>query len=108
MAELIDKRKLVEAMVLSHAAHANNSREASLLNRDLRIVMEQQTTTEAEIRAKAIDEFAECLSLGISESLIWGMLADFSKDKAIDYTSEKIVDYVIDTAKEIAEQLKEE
>ena len=59
MAELIKKTELVEAMTLSHTAHANNSREASLLNRDLRIVMEQPTVTEAEIRNKAIDEFTK-------------------------------------------------
>lgn len=59
MAELINKLDLLEVMALSHKAHANNSREASLLDRDLRIVLEQPTTTEAEIRAKAIDEAIE-------------------------------------------------
>ena len=59
MAELIKKTELIEALVLSHTAHANNSREASLLNRDVRIVMEQPVTTEAEIRAKAISDFLQ-------------------------------------------------
>ena len=65
-------------------------------------------TTEAEIRAKAQREIVEQLELELSESIIWSMLADFSKDKTFDYTSEKIVDYVIGTAKRVAEQLKGE
>ena len=54
----------------------------------------------------AIDDFAENISLEISESLIWGMIADCFKYKNLNDTSDKIVDYVINTANEIAEQLK--
>ena len=57
-------------------------------------------------RNKAIDDFAENISLEISESLIWGMIADCFKHKNMNDTSDKIVDYVISTANEIAEQLK--
>jgi hypothetical protein len=60
--------------------------------------------TEAEIRAKAIEEFAECLSLGISESLIWGMLPVDCKEGV----SDEIVEYVLNAIKVVAEQLKEE
>lgn len=59
-----------------------------------------------EIRAKAIDEFVEKLSLEISESIIWDMLATMSKNGSLSDTSDKIVDYVIETSKKIAEQLK--
>ena len=59
--------------------------------------------TESEIRAKAYTEVVEKLELEISESLIWGMLPVDCKDSV----SEEIVDYVISTAKQIAEQLKE-
>ena len=55
---------------------------------------------------KAVDDFAENISLEISESLIWGMIADCFKHKNMNDTSDKIVDYVISTANEIAEQLK--
>ena len=55
---------------------------------------------------KAIDDFVENISLEISESLIWGMIADCFKYKNLNDTSDKIVDYVINTANEIAEQLK--
>ena len=55
---------------------------------------------------KAVDDFAENISLEISESLIWGMIADCFKYKNMNDTSDKIVDYVINTANEIAEQLK--
>ena len=55
---------------------------------------------------KAIDDFAENISLEISESLIWGMIADCFKYEYMNDTSDKIVDYVIDTVKETAEQLK--
>ena len=55
---------------------------------------------------KAIDDFSEKLKENISESLIWGMIVDCFKYKNMNDTSDKIVDYVIDTVKEIAEQLK--
>ena len=55
---------------------------------------------------KAIDDFAENISLEISESIIWGMLVNSHKDNSFNDTSDKIVDYVINTANEIAEQLK--
>ena len=55
---------------------------------------------------KAIDDFAENISLEISESLIWGMIADCFKYKNLNDTSDKIVDYVINAANEIAEHLK--
>lgn len=53
---------------------------------------------------KAVDEFAECLSLGISESLIWGMLPVDCKEGV----SDEIVEYVLNAIKVVAEQLKEE
>lgn len=57
---------------------------------------------EQEIRAKVIDEFAERIALEISESIIWGMLPTGCKDGV----SDEIVDYVIDTSKKVAEQMK--
>ena len=57
---------------------------------------------------KGIDEFAEKISLEISESIIWGMLATMSASSSLSDTSDKIVDYVIDTAKRVSEQLKGE
>lgn len=61
---------------------------------------------DKEIYNKAIDDFIENISLEISESLIWGMIADCFKYKNMNDTSDKIVDYVINTANEIAEKLK--
>ena len=55
---------------------------------------------------KAIDDFVENISLEISESIIWGMLVNSHKDNSFNDTSDKIIDYVINTANEIAEQLK--
>ena len=55
---------------------------------------------------KAIDDFAENISLEISESLIWGMIADCFKYKNMNDISDKIVDYVINTANETADRLK--
>ncbi len=62
---------------------------------------------EKEIREKVINEFAEKIELEISESIIWGILFDFHK-KNVDGcdASDKIVDYVIDTSRNIAEKLK--
>ena len=56
---------------------------------------------------KAIDDFAENISLKISDSFIWGKIADCFKSKNINDTSDEIIVYVINTANEIAEQLKE-
>lgn len=61
---------------------------------------------DKEIRAKVIDEFAGKIELEISESIIWDMLATMSENGSLSDTSDKIVDYVIDTAKRIAEQMK--
>ena len=55
---------------------------------------------------KAIDDFAENISLEISESIIWDMIATMNKNSSLSDTSDKIVDYVINTANEIAEKLK--
>ena len=44
----------------------------------------------------------------ISESIIWDMLATMNRNSSLSDTSDKIVDYVIDTAKRVAEQLKGE
>ena len=59
-------------------------------------------------RVMAIEEFAEQIELGISESIIWDMLATASKNGSLSDTSDKIVDYVIETIKEIAESMKGE
>ena len=67
----------------------------------------EELSKYAEIQyEKAVDDFAENISLKISESLIWGIIADCFKCKNINDTSDKIVDYVINTANEIAKQLK--
>ena len=55
---------------------------------------------------KAIDNFAENISLKISDSFIWGKIADCFKSKNINDTSDEIIVYVINIANEIAEQLK--
>ena len=60
----------------------------------------------ARERNKAIDEFAERMSLEISESIIWDMIVTMNKNSSLSDTSDKIVDYVIDTAKKIAEEMK--
>ena len=62
---------------------------------------------DKETRNKAIDDFAAKIKENISESLIWGMIANCFKYKNMNDTSDRIVDYVINTANEIAEQLKE-
>lgn len=55
---------------------------------------------------KAVDDFVENISLEISGSLIWGMLVDCFKYKNMNDTSDKIVDYIIETSMKIAKQLK--
>ena len=60
----------------------------------------------AEGYNKAIDDFVEKISIEISESIIYGMLVDSRKYNGFNDTSDKIVDYVVETSKDIAEQLK--
>lgn len=66
---------------------------------------EQYSKGYSDGYAKAIDEFAERMSLEISESIIAGMLFDNRDNSSYD-TADKIVDYAIDTSKKIAEQMK--
>lgn len=61
MAELIERGKLLKALATSREYHAASCREQNLLIRAEIIVREQPTTTEAEIRNKAIDEFLKKL-----------------------------------------------
>ena len=61
---------------------------------------------DKEIYNKALDDFIENISLEISVSLIWGMIADCFRYKNMNDTSDKIVDYVINTDNRIAERLK--
>lgn len=56
---------------------------------------------------KAIDSFVENISLKISDSFIWGKIANCFKSKNIDDISDEIIVYIINTTNEIAEQLKE-
>lgn len=67
----------------------------------LEILMEY----ERKIYNKTIDEFEEQLSLKISESIICGILFDNRDNSSYD-TSDKIVDYVIDTVKKIADEMR--
>lgn len=41
MAEYIEREALVNVLTVSHSHHANNSREESLLARDIRLIREQ-------------------------------------------------------------------
>ena len=75
----------------------------SKLEKDVLFTLDRIRSYE---RNKAIDDFVENISLEISESIIWGMLVNSHKDNSFNDTSDKIVDYVINTANEIAEQLK--
>ena len=54
---LIDADTLIDKMFISHIAHSKNSRDASLLNRDVRIVMEQPTAYDVEKVLEEVDEF---------------------------------------------------
>ena len=71
----------------------------------IRQLNEANLKTE-EIRNKAIDEFEKRISLEISESIIWDMIATMNKNSSLSDTSDKIVDYVIDIAKKIAEEMR--
>ena len=107
MAELIDRKPIIKRVKRFAEYEWNGSRKQAYME-FLDMLTDAPTITEAEIRAKAIDEFAEKISLEISESIIWGMVVTAHRDGNCSETSDEIVDYVIDTAKSVAEQLKEE
>ena len=90
MAELIDKQ-----MVINTVAKTTTG---GYFSRAIEKVDQLPTTTEAEIRNRAIDEFAEKLSMHFAD---W-QLAETDYD--IRYT----IDSAISAVDEIADQLKEE
>ena len=49
MAEYIEKEALIDVLAVSHASHANTSREASLLYRDIRLIREQPAADVAPV-----------------------------------------------------------
>lgn len=61
MAELIDKCALYEQMTEEYKKHYAGTGKGYDFTIAMQMVQNQPTTTEAEIRAKAIDEFAEKL-----------------------------------------------
>ena len=115
MAELIEKNEAKKEMWWLFNNYVNNAsnfepEETEAVNRAFgrlqSVIDNMPTTSEAEIKSKVVDEFVEKMSLEISESLIWGMLWN-DRDESFRDTSDKIVDYVISTAKQIADQMKE-
>ena len=56
---LIDADALIDKMVISHTAHSQNSRDASLLNRDVRIVMDMPTAYDVEKVEEQINTYFE-------------------------------------------------
>ena len=120
IAEWLEKLKTIESIMLTYNANwyadeDNGVPDCEVLesiwnviqDNGLDIDIEQDYRKgKADGYNKAIDDFAENISLEISESIIWGMLVNSHKDNSFNDTSDKIVDYVINTANEIAEQLK--
>lgn len=49
MAEYIEREALVDVLAVSHSHHANNSREAALLDRDIRLIWEQPAADVAPV-----------------------------------------------------------
>lgn len=50
MAEYIEREAFREVLKKSHKAHASNSREESLLDRDIRLLNEQPSVDVAKVR----------------------------------------------------------
>ena len=94
MAELIDKGALYDAMTEEYKKHYAGTGKGYDFTIAMQMVQNQPTTTEAEIRAKAIDEFAE-------------KIRDWQKEV---YTNDRYageLDFLFKHIYEIAEQLKE-
>ena len=110
MAELIDKGALVESM---KRKDAENPLEHPSWNDALRTIYGIPTVTEADIRAKAIEEFAEKLKYELLDTLrifferreMYERESDTGKMYSHGIGTLRGVNYMID---EIAEQLKGE
>lgn len=116
LAKWLEKLKYIENIILRWNADWYNEEDTGVPDNEiLEAIFNTCTGNGFDINIdedfrqgynKAIDDFAEKFSLEISESLIFGIIADSHKDNSINDTSDKIVDYVIETSKKIAEQLK--
>ena len=115
MAELINKNVLLDSMDDRYKAKRDivpdNLAEGFLQMEKL--IKEQPATTEAEIRAKAIEEFAEKLKAELLDALI--IFSERREMYEIESEMGKMYSHGIGTLKgvnhmvdEIAEQLKEE
>jgi hypothetical protein len=82
---LIDANELIEALRESHKHHANNSKEESLLMRDIAILNEQPTAYDID---KVVEQLEEELKTYVDASNIFvqeiydGMV--FGMEKAIE------------------------
>lgn len=93
MAELISKSALVKAIKNSTCHWAERMWKQVVCD----VISNQPTTSEAEIRAKAIDEFAERL-----QDKVESFQAEINGFKADVLT----LDYFVEFVDEIAEELK--
>lgn len=93
MAELIDKGALYDAMTEEYKKHYAGDVSASGFTIAMQMVQSQPTTTESEIRAKAISDFQK-------EIRDWQI--DIQDN---EHDSDKY-DFVFERIYEIAEQLK--
>lgn len=80
--------------------HLFNKYDVEGEDKELSELMEEH---DKEVKAKAIDKFVEKITLEISKNFILSMLANYENYGVI---SDKIVDYVTETSKKIAEQMK--
>lgn len=104
MAELIDKSAVVARLRTIGAFEYNDTRR-NAFKEILDMIEAQPSTTEAEIRAKAIDEFAELLK----KAAIRGAF-EYKPDKKAPWRKELVYCKVVGTRKidEIAKRLKGE
>ena len=65
MGDLISRKALIEALSKSHNHHANNSREESLLIRDIAIVKEQPTAYDIEKVVERLEKSAHVEIVGL-------------------------------------------
>jgi hypothetical protein len=95
---LIDKVALYDAMTEEYKKHYAGTGKGYDFTIAMQMVQNQPTTTEAEIRAKAIDEFAEAVVLEIE---------CFAREMDGEPNC-GFIGMCIDIANNVAEQLKEE
>ena len=85
MTRLIDADVMIDILRKSHESHATNSREENLLDRDIRLVKEQEKYHPVIIEQRPHGEWLECEDKRYCECSICWVLVTKKEAEDFDY-----------------------